>query len=441
MQLRTTYRSAAIAAAIATALTQCAEPSTTAAKSEDGAMVRLTLRRDYGGDQPLDLPLVPMEPVEGEPTPAVALAPTADANATQAFGSAQRNSRLPRGVPSKTLSLRWRAPINADFRPFAVLASGDRILVHGQGVWRLFDRAGTRVRDGRYGSAVIAMDGANDAAYVGDQNNALDALSLRDGKSVFYIPPSYGDMFRRPAIWRHRNRLFVLGVEGSSGPHSPKAPDTSVMEYVELEDELEVDEFGGLLSISAAKQIAFSTTIIAAAPSGERVVVAVPGILCVMSQDLEVASAYTADFIPRHLSVDELARAYIVTDDALWVVTADGRRVVDVPLPSAFRTLVAPPIVGYDHRVYLLTESGVLGLGADGAELWRKQIEHAVVGGGITPNGHLLVGTAHGLISIDPSGDVSKLLDQPMRTPPIVTHDGLLLFATADELLAYGADD
>jgi hypothetical protein len=205
--------------------------------------------------------------------------------------------------------------------------------------------------------------------------------------------PSFGSNFVRPLIARHNNRFVLAGVELEGGPHRPIPANLSVIEYDDLAPQLKTDETGLLFSISATGRLLVKTTKLVAAMHGDTVVFAVPNCVYLATSDMKPKSAFNGDFEAVTLSLDETGRIYLVTlqhsGRALMILSPEGNRVGEYSFQPEMGELIAPPIVGYDHRVFLVSSSRAIALDSAGKQIWQAGTDRAT-GAAVTADGHLL---------------------------------------------------
>jgi len=320
--------------------------------------------------------------------------------------------------------------------PVAVVQDGDRVLVHGGGRWRLFDAGGARVADGGYGASSVVLDAANGLFYAMNTADYVADFRLADGTPAFHTAPSFGETFVRPYLARRGARLLVAGVDTEGGTHRPTPPRTAVLEFIEVGEPLEVDGTGLLFSVTGAAQLVVDSNRLTTALAGDRVVFATKNLLGWATTDLQVERTFSGDFEPLQLSADEAGRVHLVVRTpagaALWVVSPEGKRTAEVALPAEYRELLAPPIVGYDHRIFLVTRARVQALDAAGRKLFEGELPASAVGAAVTADDLLLVCAGAELYAYGPDGRHRTVWSSPggpLATAPVVTADGRVLVA------------
>jgi outer membrane protein assembly factor BamB len=100
-------------------------------------------------------------------------------------------------------------------------------------------------------------------------------------------------------------------------------------------------------------------------------------------------------------------------------------------MPSGFEPS-APPVVGFDHTVYLITPHRLVAIDTAGATRWDQSEEGEVAGAGVTPEGNLIVAAGANLFAYDAAGKRTRLFNVPddvLVTAPVIDEKGNLLVA------------
>lgn len=412
-------------------------------QAKPGGRTMIELSRQTALEDPVRVE-VAARPISPARSPAVlaAASPVAGAACPQPYANAEMNSRLPAPLPAGAWRIRWQTSTNSAFRPSFVTQDGDRILEQGEGLWQLFDLDGKAVANGRYGPSFVVLDAQHSMFYLVDSNNFIVGYRLGDGKKQFMTPPAFSRIFARPLLARRGNRLLIVGVEQEGYPHRPSPPNQSVVEFKELGDRLEVDSSGLLMSLTSAGKLLVNTSTLFPAMGDETVVFAVPGRIYMAALDLTMKGALEADFEPLGLSLDEAGRIYLLarTDGrlALWLVTPQGEQLMSFDIAPNLQP-GAVPIIGYDHRVYLLAADRVLCVGADGKLAW-EHVGH-IGGAGVTADNQLLGSAGTEVAAFDKEGKRKVLFTfgESIVTPPVMTAAGDILVASQNKLYCLAA--
>ncbi len=405
-------------------------------------MIEVVRRIDLEERQRIELAGTPIEAARGAPPPAAA--PRAEAGCPRRYCTPELNSRLPATLPAGPWKVRWQAMLNETFAPDTVVQQADRILTQGGGLWQLFDTAGKELQQGRYSGSAVVLDAERSLFYAVNRSSSLAAYRLSTGEAAFLADPTYGDVFVRPYLARRGDRLVVVGVETEGFPHRPKPPNRSLAEYIQFDHPPQVHPYGLLLPTGQG-QLEFRTAKLEAAMAGDTLVLAIPSRVYLADISLHVRRALDGDFQALLMSLDEAGRIYLVAlvgeEKVLWVVTPEGKRLVSLTLKPEHQTVIAPPIVGYDHRIYLLTRSLVVALDAEGKLLWERAAGGAVAGAGVAADHRLLVAAGEELAVFDPDGErrlLYRFRGEPLVTPPVLTAGGEILLASARRLYCLG---
>jgi hypothetical protein len=356
-------------------------------------------------------------------------------------GNPEQNSRLPGTLAAGAWTVRWQATLNSSFTANHVVQAADRVLTEGGGLWQLYSASGSPVSQGRYNASHVVLDAAHALFYFIDKDNFLTALHLGDAKRLFMTSPSFGDNFVRPLIARRNDRFVLVGVEMETGPHRPTPPNLSVLEYYDLARELKTDETGLLFSLTATGKLLVKTTRLVAAIHGDTVAFAAPNCVFLSTSDMKPKSAYTGDFEPVALSLDETGRIHLVVNRsgrrALLILSPDGAQAGEYSLRPDMGELTAPPILGYDHRVFLVSAYRAVALDPAGKELWEAVFTGRAAGACVTADGHLLVSAGNQVTAFDAQGGASVLhafQGESLTSPPVLTAKQELLVTSKSRL-------
>jgi hypothetical protein len=282
------------------------------------------------------------------------------------------------------------------------------------------------------------MDPVHSLIYAVDQNGALAAYRFADGRQVFTTSLAYGDTFWRQYLARSGNHLLIASIEIEAFPHRPTPPNRSVIEVKELTEPLRVDPSGALLSVRDVGHLRAESSKIAVAMHGGTVAFAVPNRVYIADLNLKVSTALEDSFEPVMMSLDEGGRIYLLARRgeaiSLWIVTPQGHRLGAYDLPGDFGTPTVPPIVGYDHRVYLMGAGRALAVNPDGKPAWDEPVSGPA---SATADNQLLVSRGPALIAVDAKGAqhmVHQFAGDTLKTAPVTAADGSILVAGAQKL-------
>ncbi len=372
----------------------------------------------------------------GTPLPEAQARP--DAACARPFCNDEWNSRVSSRVPAGQWPVQWETALNPKFPPSYVSTAEDRILVEGGGQWQLFDAGGKAIASARIKSGQAIMDPAHSLIYAVDQDGALSAYSFLDGKKVFSTSLAFGDTFGQQYLARVGNRLVIVSVEREAFPHRPTPPNRSVVEVKEISEPLRVDASGALLSVRDVGELRAESSTVAIAMHGGTLAFAVPGRIYLTDLNLKVSAGLEDSFQPVLLSLDEGGRIYLIARReeklSLWVVTHEGQRLLAYDLPREFGEPRVPPIVGYNHRIYLIGAGRSLAVDLDGTLAWELPLSGPAT---VAADDHLLISSGPTLVAVDAKGTqrvIREFQGEALKTAAVTAADGSILVASAQRL-------
>jgi hypothetical protein len=407
--------------------------ATAAAVPRRGSPV-IEIKRQVDNQEPVPISIqaVPIVDVDAR-VPLPAAAPAKGDACARLNCNANQNSRLPAAVPQKPLQVRWAVPFAPSFAPTTVLQDGDRVLAYGGTVYRLYDLDGKMISEGRTGSSGVVLDSAHGQFYFININGYLAAHKLEDGAEEFDVNPSPKDAW--PFLARRGSSLFNLALEMPQ-PWKNVPPNSAILERFDLPASLQLDD-KIVLNLTGSAALHFATANVKIAMGEERLVLGLPGSIVLSSIDLHPSVRLDGDFTPLALSQDELGRVHLVVrsgdQTALWVLTPTGQRTAKVVFKPEYGAPFGQPIVGYDHRIFLL-HSGLTAYDAYGDLLWERWLKGRVAGAGVTTDGQLLV-SGGDLAAYDEKGERRLLFMLPgvsFVTPPSMSAKGEIFVASKD---------
>lgn len=362
-----------------------------------------------------------------------------------------QTSRLERSLPAGTWQVKWEAELGSNACPESIQVAGERILVQCRAFWALYDTAGGLKTYGQMGPGDLLVDPEFDRFFIQRfQAGMFSAYSMDDGAELFSTTLGFASQFHRTYMTRlPGNRLAVAGTHRDDNPHRPP-PELSGMEVWNFLDNaadgvkilVNSDREGVLVHQSLA-------FLVVRTPGG--FAIAVPDGVYGADEALELTGCMEGPFTPCLLSADETGRLYLVVDtvdgQSLWVLTSDGTRLIAhaQPIETEGR-IVLPPIVGYDHRIYLLTATMARCLDPSGSPEWECGLGSQLGGAAITTEGQLLVTAGDSVSTFDlvakEDGEdrierrvVATASGHTLGAAPILAPDGTLLVASNSSLI------
>jgi hypothetical protein len=190
---------------------------------------------------------------------------------------------------------------------------------------------------------------------------------------------------------------------------------------------------------SPTAAVARKETFNSAATTGGRLVLAGADRVYFFGQDLRLHNLWTGSFRSFFMSLDEAGGVYLVVGPTvrMWKLTPEARRAWEVSLPQSAIWPVQPPIVGYDHTVYLVSEKQILAISWDGRVLWQKPGTGPIKGAFVTANDLLVTTEGSQIAAWNLAGERKLLFDagEPLTTPPVMT-EGHLFVASSRHLFS-----
>jgi hypothetical protein len=360
------------------------------------------------------------------PPPRAAATPAA---VTHRFGSPALNGRLGEPLPDGDWKVRWEADLEPGLNTAAVLSGWDRLLVWGWLGWQLFDAAGKAVASGPLDSADVLLDDQEPLIFLVDGAGKFSARRADSGAQAYLLEAPSRRLFQVSFLARYRQHLVAGSASRPPQPHAAVMPHTCVVQAHRLDGERAAVERELTRDVAQVLMAMHQDTL--AIATGNRIYLA--------GANLNIRAAIEGEFEPLAMSLDEAGRIYLIVRDhqgqALWVVTPEGGRVVSYRLPAGARAGTVPPLVAYDHQVYILASGRLLAIGPSGKLLWEQAVSEAAAGS-VSADGALLLANGADLVRFTASGERRTLhqFGEWLRAPAIVTAAGELIAATGNRL-------
>lgn len=385
--------------------------------------------------------LAETRPVSFTPKPLVNAAaperPPATTNSqwyTHRYAGPLQNGRLSAPLGTAAWKIRWTANVPAI--PTSVLRISDRILLQASG-WILLTLEGKTISQGSSGSVAISADPSAGLFYSVTPANYLEARSLTNGELEFQSPLLVGAAFSWPLIVRLQTRILLAGVEQPLGSHAPRPGTRSEIDMMEVESPLRVDVYKQILSLKRSEILHFGRANMLFAAGNDNIFAVAPDYLVFARSGLEVDSVYQAEFRPLFISVDETGNVHLIVEAggrrALWVVTPEGKRVIQATLAVEHQSVGLPPVIAHNHQIYVFSGSIVVAYSSAGAVRWQHPLAGTIVGASVTADDKLLVAAGSELTVLDSDGKPiggHRFEGERLTTAPVLTRKG-----NASELL------
>ncbi|MEZ0227669.1 MAG: hypothetical protein ACAI25_03535, partial [Planctomycetota bacterium] len=328
----------------------------------------------------------------------------------------------------------------------------------------VFDGEGRTVGEGNhpaFARGELLLTPASSQLLASNPFGYLVAWRLEDSRADWFCEASGGQGFRRDIIARDGDAILLAGHLERLDPHGAHSHDGDSHggdSHVPRDTRLEVIDLGSPIEMKkiyvVSRQtkalvqleierapVAASRTALVVGSKG-RLVFHDPSSLAVRAE-LELEDP---ELVPLAFSLDEADRVYLVAradaaDDpharpSLQLLTPGGERAYFFELDDL---VVAPPVVGFDHRAHVVSDGQIVAYEPWGDLAWKVPLVPA----GMTalPGATLLVGAGDAVIAIDGQGERVTLASfdgEKVAAAPIVTPAGDVLVATRSALYALG---
>ena len=353
------------------------------------------------------------------------------------YGNEQSNSRLTHAFPTGPWKIRWQADLPANGMFTALLHSGGRTLVTGRAQWVLFDERGRLLASQPTNGEDAEMDAARGVFYVANRYSNVAAYHLADGKPQYRFPAEGTADYARSFLHRMNETMTVASFKQTANPMVPTQPKVSALEMYEFPEPPAMDE--DLLKSVHQKAIRhYEVPRLWTAIHAPLLVVAMTNAIEYLDANLAVRRRFEGAFQPQGFSLDEAGRAYLLAlvegKQVLWMLSPRAEAVA-VPLDNA--VYQRPPLIGYDHTVYLLGANQVTAITEAGKLAWQYSSSGRIAGAMVTANNLLLLAAGNAVVTLDDHGRPATQQEFPTESvalSPVLTAQGELLAVTNKHL-------
>ena len=353
---------------------------------------------------------------------------------TRHFANNAANSRLSGTLPDGRWQVKWSADLRS--QPLSIVRAGDRIVCQWSGEWVLLDDAGKLIREDYCGKSPIVIDPNSRTFQLVTDSLSWQVRRLDSGELAFQNALPYTEDYSWPVLFRNGIRMLAFANVRPAFQHGPPEKGFSLLQMIELGMPLETDAGKLVRNLKRFETLHIGAENSRAAAENGIVTMASPNALVRFDSNLQVAGAFSGTFTPLQIALDEAGWSYLFAkigaSRAIWVVTPEGVRVAQWPMPIEVADLIQPPILGYDRRVYLLTSAQLVALDSQARLLWVKPVPGGSVGAGVTINGQVLVTGSKSLFAFQADGEYKELrkFEEVITTPPTYTsHHEILVGA------------
>lgn len=365
--------------------------------------------------------------------------------AVSSFLNPARNSRTNMSLGNHIWETKWSTSIEDGFIPEHLLIHKNRIIVYGNGNWNLFDDNGKLLNSGLTGISEISIDEAEMQFYFSDINGLIQVRDLNDGSYRHSIFAMYGEDYFRSMILIKDNHLLISSTEFMDDPHGNHTRNHSIIEVQELGNPKTFDKNNYLVSANRLNTISIRSVNVWNAFDNGILVTAVPDHILISDMQLNVKKVLKDKFTPVKMSLDQSGRIYLIvktiseseqTSTSLWVLTQDGKRIVNAAIVSN-DSVTYPPAIGYDGTIFIQFENFVSAYNNEGSMLWNNRTSGETGGAVATADNFLLLSEGNLISALDKTGErkfVFKLDDETLCTPPVLTDKNEIIVASDEKL-------
>ncbi|MCX6585654.1 MAG: hypothetical protein NTX13_03610 [Acidobacteria bacterium] len=335
------------------------------------------------------------------------------------YANERLNSRLSQPLPLGSWTPSWDVPIDPSIKPSGLLAYGASVLALGLSAYQLFVAKKGLVNQPTTGRDAELIPSAN-VFLIPDRYGRIAAFDLISAAPSETLSPAGGMETKRTYFHRRPDGVtIVASLDASASPHNP-AP--TIVTYLQV--------FNAAGQATASRDALNAPLYIAMHENF--LVLARRGAVDFIDLSLNVQRRLEADMTPQGLSLDESGRCYLLcaapNRQQLWIVSHTGEYSA-TPLPDGVTVFQRPPVVGYDHRIYLLALDRILCLAANGQIEWQYQAPGRVAGATVSPNGLLLAAIGDAVVVLNPGGEartLCRVAGEQLMGSPILGSTGEL---------------
>ena len=354
------------------------------------------------------------------------------------FASNGAHSRLPGVLGDRGWKLKWSAELPA--KAVTIARSGSRILCQCGAMWKLFDAAGSLVREDYSGRSPVVIDPKTDLFQLITMTQSWEVRRMNSGEIAFRNALPYDESYSWPVLLRAGNRMIACARVTSPFGHEEQKPGFALIQLIELGTPIDIDPGQRVRNLKRFESLRLNVEDIRVVSENDVIAVAARDVLVLFDTGLQVKAVLTGSFEPTQLSMDESGWMYLVagTGDGrlLWILTPDGARAATWTMLPTAGSPIQPPILGYDRRIYLCSRSELVALNPQGHSLWTQTIPGEAVGAGVTVDGRVLLSASDAVLSYKPDGEHTVLyrFNEPVATPPVYTSDHEILVGAGSRL-------
>ncbi len=169
--------------------------------------------------------------------------------------------------------------------------------------------------------------------------------------------------------------------------------------------------------------------------------------ILILNLDLSISKVFSGNFVPKAMSLDESGNCHltVLTPEGgkYWKLDSSGKLQLEVALNTAISAVPQPPVVGFDHRVYVQLSNHILQLDQDGKRRCSFPTQSIDARCLVTPKGQLLIADGKRLVvqEADCSTRVLMEFDVPICGMTNIVEGNRILVATNSKLYCLSAEE
>jgi len=332
----------------------------------------------------------------------------------------------------------------SQLEPDLLLVKGDAVFIRGRINWSLQRENGNQLATGIRGKGEPCLDSEKQLLINFSHNGLMQGFDLNNGNEKFFATLFMANDFYRSYVNRIRDQIIVGGYELplSGGSESPHVPEIAAVETWKL-PKLSTDRTPQEIPEFYIDPIVLGTPEVLIASYSDTIVVTENQRILFATQSLSVYSAIHINCEPVAMSVDGAGWVHLVckvnNSLELWVLNQQGQRKLKIALPKVEEVdSIQPPIIGYDHTVYLIFDDKLMRVSIDG----NSEIVPIpdFVGAITTVDNMLLIATKTELKSLLKNRGMESLMSfkgEEIISAPQFSDDGRLWLATDKNIYIY----
>lgn len=347
------------------------------------------------------------------------------------YANERLNSRLAGALPRGQWKIRWRASIPASEPFLAILRASGRTVLTGRTQWLLFDEDGRQLANQQTAGEDAEIELQQSLLYEINRYSNVAAHRLVDGAPEYRFQVEGTSDYARSFLHRQGASMVLASYLRALNPMSATPARVSALEVYEFLQPVKMDE-DQLVSVEQKAIRHYEVPRLWTAIHGGIIVAAFTNKIEFLDTGLHVRRTLAGTLEPQGMSLDEAGRLYVLAQSegtqSLWMISHKGEALL-LPLPSA--VYQRPPVIGYDHTVYLLGMNSVTAVAQDGKISWTYTPKGRVAGAMSLPPSSLLVAAGGQILELNAEGNAMVVHDfagESLTTSPV-------LFG-ADQLLA-----